>query len=69
MSEPNFDWKGESGDKFAMANPSSVEGTDRRFIDYSGYSVTELFKQVCQVLEEKGKSFCSHKNIELQIIY
>ena len=54
-AEPDFDWKGEIGDKVALANPSDVEGTDARFVRFNGVSATDCFKEICQVLEEKGK--------------
>ena len=55
--EPNFDWKGESGDKFALANPSSVEETDRHSVNHCNVSVTELFKQIEKILEENGNVY------------
>ncbi len=53
--EPNFNWKGEIGDKFALSNPSDVDGTNARFIRFNGVSATNCFTEICQVLEEKGK--------------
>ena len=54
VKSDSFNWKGEGGDKFAKVNPSSVEGTDAHFIDYFKVSVSDLFREVEQVLLEKG---------------
>ena len=56
MAEASFNWKSESGDKFAKANPSDAEGADSHFINYFGISVTQCFQEVCQILESKGKT-------------
>ena len=56
MAEADFDWKSESGDKFAKANPSDAEGADSHSKKYCGTSVTECFQEVSQILESNGKT-------------
>ena len=46
MAEPAFDWKGQDGDKFAEANPSSAEGQEKEMAMFFDGSFISLLKQV-----------------------
>ena len=61
MSASGFDWKSESGNRFAKANPSNAEETDLHFKNHCGVTVTQCFQEICQILESKGNDAISNK--------
>ena len=54
-SEKDFDWKGEAGDKFALANPSTAEGQDQEMLNYFKSTGSDIFKAALESL--KSNSF------------
>ncbi len=64
MSEAqDFNWKGEAGDKFAQANPSTAEGQDLEMSKYFQGKGSEMFKKVLEDLSSHGFADLKSANV------
>jgi SAM-dependent methyltransferase len=53
----DFNWKGEAGDKFSEANPSTAAGMDKEMLGYFQKSGTEIFTKVLGDLKAADEGF------------
>ncbi len=54
MADQAYDWKGEAGDKFAAANPSSAEGQEKEFQEFFKQSAKDVFGKALEDLKANG---------------